>query len=63
VHFDFDDLLRLRMLQLIVLISCVFIVCHSIIIDVTMYNAKLQETPPHPVSRPKTVRNAGTGTV
>jgi hypothetical protein len=37
IHFDFDDLMRLRMLQLMVLISCVFSVCHLIIIDVTMY--------------------------
>jgi cell division protein FtsL len=32
IHFDFDDLMRLRMLQLMVLISCVFSVCHLIII-------------------------------
>jgi hypothetical protein len=37
IHFYFDDLMRLRMLQLIILISCVFNVCHLIIIDVTMY--------------------------
>jgi hypothetical protein len=36
IHFDFDDLMRLRMLQLMILISCVFSVCHLIIIDVTM---------------------------
>jgi hypothetical protein len=36
IHFDFDDLIRLRMLQLMILISCVFSVCHLIIIDVTM---------------------------
>jgi hypothetical protein len=37
IHYDFDDLMRLRMLQLMVLISCVFSVCHLIIIDVKMY--------------------------
>jgi hypothetical protein len=37
IHFDFDDLMKLRTLQLMVLISCVFSVCHLIIIDVTMY--------------------------
>jgi hypothetical protein len=37
IHFDFDDIMRLRMLQLMVLISCVFSVCHLIIIDVAMY--------------------------
>jgi hypothetical protein len=36
IHFDFDDLMRLRMLQLMVLICCVFNVCYLIIIDVTM---------------------------
>jgi hypothetical protein len=37
IHFDFDDLMRLRMLQRMVLISCVFNVCHLFIIDVTNY--------------------------
>jgi hypothetical protein len=37
IHFDFDDLMRLRMMHLMVLMSCVFSVCHLIIIDVTMY--------------------------
>jgi hypothetical protein len=37
IHFDFDDLMRLIMLQLMVLISWLFSVCHLIIIDVTMY--------------------------
>jgi hypothetical protein len=37
IHFDFDDLMRLRTLQLMVLISCVSSVCHLIIMDVTMY--------------------------
>jgi hypothetical protein len=37
IHFDFDNLMRLRMMQLMVNISCVFSVCHLIIIDVTMY--------------------------
>jgi hypothetical protein len=36
-HFEFEYLMRLKILQLMVLISCVFSVFHLIIIDVTMY--------------------------